>query len=112
MSRLFWPFQEKCFQYWPSDLEPHSYGNVQVTMRSESVLDTYAIRVFDVMVVSYRYPLAKDVCNVMDDNLPIVVNHDSELSEHRLCPFILITLAIMLCQAGVQCTPVTHPHII
>ena len=44
--------QEKCAQYWPTDNEARYYGDLQVTMRSESTLDSYTIRMFDVCLVS------------------------------------------------------------
>ena len=47
-------FQEKCTQYWPHDNEAVYYGDLQVSMRSESVLDNYTIRIFDIQLVSGR----------------------------------------------------------
>ncbi|ELT95888.1 hypothetical protein CAPTEDRAFT_120303, partial [Capitella teleta] len=43
--------KEKCAQYWPADQDCHFYGDLQVQMRSESILDSYAIRIFDVGLV-------------------------------------------------------------
>ena len=44
--------QEKCSQYWPPDNEALFYGDLKVSMRSESVLDNYTIRIFDIQLVS------------------------------------------------------------
>ena len=45
--------QIKCEKYWPDGTnEPTMYGDLQVVMRSESVIGDYTIRILDVKLVS------------------------------------------------------------
>ena len=45
--------QTKCEQYWPNKVEEPVYqGSLSISMRSESVVSDYIIRVFEVASVS------------------------------------------------------------
>jgi len=48
-------FQEKCAQYWPADNESLFYGDVQVNLMSESSINYYVLRVFEVRLVCDTY---------------------------------------------------------
>ncbi|KAI0234523.1 Receptor-type tyrosine-protein phosphatase beta, partial [Lamellibrachia satsuma] len=54
LTRLVEKGREKCSQYWPQDNEAVYYGDLQVSMRSESVLNNYTIRIFDIQLVSIQ----------------------------------------------------------
>ena len=45
-------FQDKCAKYWPDQGEAKFYGDVKVSLRSESVINHYTVRVLDVSYVS------------------------------------------------------------
>ncbi|KAG1652515.1 Receptor-type tyrosine-protein phosphatase beta [Nymphon striatum] len=42
----------KCEQYWPDNQEPEHYGDLRITMTSESILSNFSIRVFLIQLVS------------------------------------------------------------
>jgi len=71
--------RERCAKYWPNDGEPMYFGDLQVSMRSESTLDSYVIRILDVRlgeqhrtVTQYHYIIwpdfgvPKDPENILD----------------------------------------------
>lgn len=44
-------FQLKCDKYWPETQEPVFYGDLVVSMQSESNLSDYTLRIFEIKLV-------------------------------------------------------------
>ena len=72
----------KCTQYWPHDSQPVFYHDFQVSIRSESVLNEYTIRVLDVALVCYSLFLLLHIF------IPFFVNN----TNHVLTPFLSVEL--------------------
>lgn len=45
-------FQDKCGKYWPDQDEPVFYGNIVVSVISESNMTDYIVKIFEVKLVS------------------------------------------------------------
>ena len=59
----FFPhLQDKCAKYWPDEGDPKYFDEINVKLRSESVIGEYIVRVLDLSRVCILFEIGNESC--------------------------------------------------